>query len=333
MVIGGAPINTCDTILEMTQFAILINHIVPRVVVNPVDRRPISIRIGMHTGDVVGGIVGSIMPRYTFSGDCVNVAARMQTLSETDGIMVSDITALHIARRFAQLGTGDIGLIELITKQNCSDKQLIFAGMKFRFDKVFLVSAGLQHVKGKGNKYTFLLKRHLGAEFNVALPLQGFHSSVPKLVSTLDNASIPSGVASSPKGIVRMGRIVADDTYLPRQSLSTKEKVMKIFEKDEVKFMLPSVLVDPTFAPENDLEVDSPAVDGSFVSRRRIIDQFLHSNAEIHSRDQLKDLSIVVVEDSAIQSRLVCKQLRAINTSWKVKSVWPAVQNYLHCSN
>ena len=46
----------------------------------------------MHTGPVVGGVIGSSRLAYDYWGDTMNVAARLQAAAPANGIAVSPAT-------------------------------------------------------------------------------------------------------------------------------------------------------------------------------------------------------------------------------------------------
>lgn len=57
-------------------------------------------RIGIHTGPIVAGVVGSKKFAYDIWGDTVNVAARMESAGEANRVNVSSSTYLHIKDQF-----------------------------------------------------------------------------------------------------------------------------------------------------------------------------------------------------------------------------------------
>ncbi len=59
-----------------------------------------NIRIGVHTGPVVAGIVGLRKWQYDIWGDTVNIASRMETMSEPGRINISETTYEEIKNDF-----------------------------------------------------------------------------------------------------------------------------------------------------------------------------------------------------------------------------------------
>lgn len=67
-----------------------------------------DIRIGINTGPVVAGVVGTQKFSYDIWGDTVNVASRMETMSEAGKINISENTYNLIKEEFEFEPRGEI---------------------------------------------------------------------------------------------------------------------------------------------------------------------------------------------------------------------------------
>ncbi|MGI9546938.1 MAG: adenylate/guanylate cyclase domain-containing protein, partial [Flavobacteriaceae bacterium] len=93
MCTGGLHLNKEDHASRMVLAAFEIVEITEAVKSkDQTNIMPFEIRVGINTGPVVAGVVGTQKFAYDIWGDTVNVAARMETNSETGRINVSENT-------------------------------------------------------------------------------------------------------------------------------------------------------------------------------------------------------------------------------------------------
>ncbi|XP_021512798.1 guanylate cyclase 2G-like [Meriones unguiculatus] len=135
MVASGLPVrNGTQHAAEIATMALHLLSATTHFQIGHMPEERLKLRIGLHTGPVVAGVVGITMPRYCLFGDTVNMASRMESSSLPLRIHVSQSTA----------------------------GALVAAG------GYHLQKRGTISVKGKGEQTTFWLKGKAG--FTVPLP-------------------------------------------------------------------------------------------------------------------------------------------------------------------
>jgi class 3 adenylate cyclase len=106
MVAAGLPLPRPDHADAIARMALEMQQVIRRIV--PPLGKPLELRIGIHTGSVVAGVIGTHKFIYDLWGDTVNVASRMEASGRNGCIQVSQVTYEHIQHSQRLLPRGDI---------------------------------------------------------------------------------------------------------------------------------------------------------------------------------------------------------------------------------
>ena len=123
MVVGGLPLPRADHLEAIAAMALDVLKIIPKFSRN--DGKPFQLRLGIHTGPVVAGVIGTKKFAYDLWGHTVNIASRMESQGVPNAIQVTQDVYERLRGSFQFQPRGEIT------------------------------------VKGKGNMMTYLLIGHL----------------------------------------------------------------------------------------------------------------------------------------------------------------------------
>ncbi|MEI7862184.1 MAG: adenylate/guanylate cyclase domain-containing protein [Planctomycetota bacterium] len=99
MLVGGLPINRDDHAEAVADAAMEMVEALEKI--NATNATELQMRVGIHTGPVVAGVIGKIKFTYDLWGDTVNVASRMESSGMPGRIHVSQQTAQALHGKFA----------------------------------------------------------------------------------------------------------------------------------------------------------------------------------------------------------------------------------------
>lgn len=136
MVVSGLPERNGNKHAgEIARMSLALLDQVKRFKIRHRPADPLKLRIGMHTGPCVAGVVGLKMPRYCLFGDTVNTASRMESNGQPLKIHVSPITKA-VLDTFGTFNLECRGEVEMKGKGKMTTYWLL-GERKIRLEKVF----------------------------------------------------------------------------------------------------------------------------------------------------------------------------------------------------
>ncbi len=109
MVVGGLPVLAEDHTERVARFALAMQPLVNEIA-DKFGMSGLAMRIGLHTGEVVAGVIGKKKFAYDLWGDTVNIASRMESHGEAGKVHVSEEVFALLKDTFAFEKRGEIDI-------------------------------------------------------------------------------------------------------------------------------------------------------------------------------------------------------------------------------
>lgn len=97
MVVGGLPQRRDDHAIAICQMALDMQAVMAKLAET---HAGLGIRIGIHTGPVVAGVLGTKKFSYDLWGDTVNIASRLESHGDKGRVQISEAVVEHLAAAF-----------------------------------------------------------------------------------------------------------------------------------------------------------------------------------------------------------------------------------------
>jgi PAS domain S-box-containing protein len=101
MCAGGLPLRNKSNPVDAVLAGLEIQDYIQRMKIQPKQGIPVwELRLGIHTGPVVAGVVGRKKFAYDIWGETVNTAARMENMGEVNNVNISEATFEYVKDYF-----------------------------------------------------------------------------------------------------------------------------------------------------------------------------------------------------------------------------------------
>ena len=124
MFVGGIPAETNTHAHDAVRAALEMQREVDRIKQAGLSSMPFQLRVGVHTGPIVAGVVGKKKFVYDVWGETVNIAARMEQKGEAGQVNISQATCYLIQNDFVCTPRGKI------SAKNVGDLEMYFVKEK-----------------------------------------------------------------------------------------------------------------------------------------------------------------------------------------------------------
>ena len=200
MAAGGVPLRDKENPINCVLAALEIQQYMNRLKEEALIKGETfwELRIGIHTGDVIAGVIGSKRIAYDIWGNTVNIAQRMETSGEVGRVNVSEITYEYISPFFEcssrgkipTKNTGEISMfyVDRIKKHLSSDDNGFVPNKKFNEYVNLHIYSSINYKKAERH-----IMRILRDKLPPNLHYHGIHHTLD-VVDAIERIAIMEGV-------------------------------------------------------------------------------------------------------------------------------------------